>query len=50
MLILLGAALLMVLLGSLPTWRTNGRWGHHPSGGVSLILFVLLALFVALRL
>lgn len=39
--ILLVIAVLM-LLGVLPTWPHSRRWGYAPSGGMALIVLVLL--------
>jgi hypothetical protein len=48
MLTLLFIALVLALLFSVPTWPHSRGWGYYPSGGVGLIL-VLLLLFVVLR-
>lgn len=36
--------LIMVLLGALPTWPHSRNWGYAPSGGVGLILAIVLIL------
>jgi len=46
MLILLVVILLLMSLGSLPTWPHSRSWGYYPSGGVGTVLIVLLILFV----
>ena len=47
---MLGAVLLVVivllLLGSLPTWPYSSGWGYYPSGGLGLILLVVLVLLL----
>jgi hypothetical protein len=48
MILLILAAL--VLLGVLPTWSHSRNWGYGPSGGVGLVLVVLLVLFMTGRL
>jgi hypothetical protein len=48
MLTLLFIALILALLLSVPAWPHSRGWGYYPSGGVGLILVVLL-LFVFLR-
>ncbi|MDR3375664.1 MAG: DUF3309 family protein [Ancalomicrobiaceae bacterium] len=37
--------LVLVLIGSLPSWPYSQGWGYYPSGGTGLIVLVLL-LFV----
>jgi hypothetical protein len=36
--------LVLLLLGSLPTWGYSRGWGYYPSGGVGLIILVLVIL------
>ena len=36
--------LIMVLLGALPTWPHSRSWGYAPSGGVGLVLAIVLIL------
>jgi hypothetical protein len=42
--------LILLLLGMLPMWPYAAGWGYYPSGGVGLLLLVLLILMVAGRL
>ena len=42
--------LVLLLVGALPTWRYSGGWGYFPSGGLGLVLIVLLVLVVSGRL
>jgi hypothetical protein len=42
--------LLLVLLGVLPTWSHRARWGYMPSGGLGILLIVVVALMVAGRI
>jgi len=42
--------LILVLLGALPTWPYSSGWGYYPSGGVGLIVVVLLILLVMGRI
>jgi hypothetical protein len=42
--------LVLLLLGALPTWPYSGGWGYYPSGGLGLVLIVLLVLMVSGRL
>lgn len=34
--------LLVLLVGALPTWPYSQGWGYYPSGGLGLILLVVL--------
>jgi len=36
--------LVLLLLGALPTWPYSGSWGYYPSGGLGLILLIVLIL------
>jgi hypothetical protein len=36
--------LVLALLGALPRWSHSRSWGYAPSGGVGLILFVVVIL------
>ncbi len=42
--------LVLLLLGALPTWPYSRSWGYYPSGGLGLILVILLVLVLAGRL
>lgn len=42
--------LVLLLVGALPTWPYSGAWGYYPSGGLGLVLIVLLVLVVSGRL
>jgi hypothetical protein len=42
--------LVLILIGALPTWPYSGGWGYYPSGGLGLVLIVLLVLMVSGRL
>jgi hypothetical protein len=33
--------LLLSLIGSLPTWPYSTGWGYYPSGGIGLVLLVV---------
>ena len=41
--------LILILLGALPTWPYSRGWGYYPSGGLGLVLIVLLILFLTGR-
>ena len=42
--------LVLMLLGALPTWPHSRGWGYGPSGGLGLVLVVLVVLLVMGRL
>jgi len=42
--------LVLMVLGALPTWPHSRSWGYAPSGGLGLVLVILLVLFLMGRL
>jgi hypothetical protein len=42
--------LVMALLGVLPRWSHSRRWGYAPSGGVGLVLLLVVLLVLLGRL
>jgi len=42
--LLLFIVLLILIVGALPTWPYSGGWGYYPSGGLGLILLILIVL------
>jgi hypothetical protein len=38
--------LVLMLLGALPRWPHSRDWGYYPSGGVGLVLAILIVLVV----
>jgi NhaP-type Na+/H+ or K+/H+ antiporter len=42
--------LIFLLLGALPTWPYSRAWGYYPSGGLGLIVIVVIVLLLAGRL
>ncbi len=42
--------LILLLLGALPTWPYSGGWGYYPSGGLGLVLLVIVVLLVMGRI
>jgi hypothetical protein len=36
--------LVLLLLGALPTWPYSAGWGYYPSGGLGLLLLILIIL------
>ena len=39
--------LVILVLGALPTWPYSAGWGYYPSGGLGVLLVILLVLVVA---
>lgn len=50
MVTLLLVVLIVMLLASLPTWPYSSGWGYYPSGGVGLLLLILILLALSGRL
>jgi hypothetical protein len=42
--------LVVLLLGALPTWPYSGGWGYYPSGGLGLVLLIVVILLVTGRI
>ncbi len=38
--------IILLLVGALPTWPYSSGWGYYPSGGLGLVLIVLIVLAV----
>ena len=38
--------LILLIIGGLPTWPHSRNWGYYPSGGLGLILVILLILLL----
>ena len=47
---LLIIVLILLLVGALPTWPYSGGWGYYPSGGLGLILLIIIILALMGRL
>jgi Protein of unknown function (DUF3309) len=41
---------LLLLIGALPTWPYSTGWGYYPSGGLGLVLLIVLILALTGRL
>lgn len=41
--------LILMLLGALPAWPYSRSWGYYPSGGLGLVVVILLVLILAGR-
>lgn len=42
--------LVLMLLGAFPTWSHSRNWGYGPSGGLGLVVIILLVLVLTGRL
>jgi hypothetical protein len=47
---LLIVILVLILLGSLPTWPYSTGWGYYPSGGLGLLLVIIIVLIVVKKI
>ena len=36
--------LILLLIGAFPTWPYSAGWGYYPSGGIGIILLIVLIL------
>ena len=45
--IVLLIVLLVILLGVLPTWPYSSGWGYYPSGGLGILVIILVVLWLA---
>ena len=36
--------LVLLLIGALPTWPYSSGWGYYPSGGLGLVVVIVLVL------
>jgi len=47
---LLFIIVILLLLGALPTWPYSTGWGYYPSGGLGLVLIILIILLLVGRI
>ena len=47
---LLIIVLICLLVGALPRWSHSASWGYAPSGGLGLVLLIVLVLFLLGRI
>jgi hypothetical protein len=48
--VLIFLLLIVLILGVAPAWPYSRGWGYYPSGGLTLVLIVLLVLYLSGRL
>jgi len=46
MITILLVILVLMLIGSVPAWPHSRNWGYRPSGGLGLVLAIVLILFL----
>jgi hypothetical protein len=42
--------LIMMLVGAFPTWPHSRSWGYYPSGGIGLLVVILVVLLLLGRI
>jgi len=42
--------LVLLLIGALPTWPYSTGWGYYPSGGLTLVVLIVVVLLLTGRL
>ena len=48
--IILVVLLILALLGALPRWPHSRSWGYYPTGGLGIILLIVIVLLVLGRI
>ncbi|MGA8529204.1 MAG: DUF3309 domain-containing protein [Acidobacteriaceae bacterium] len=46
MITILVIILLLMLIGAFPSWPYSRSWGYYPSGGIGLILLIVVVLLL----
>ena len=42
--------LIVLLIGSLPTWPYSSGWGYYPTGGLGTVLLIIVVLLLMGRI
>jgi Protein of unknown function (DUF3309) len=42
--------LVLLLIGALPSWPYSQSWGYYPSGGLGLVVLILIVLVLTKRI
>jgi hypothetical protein len=42
--------IILLLIGALPTWSHSANWGYFPSGGLGLVLTIVVVLMLVGRI
>jgi hypothetical protein len=48
--LILLVVLVIALVGAVPAWPHSRDWGYYPSGGLGLLLVILIVLFLMGRI
>ena len=48
--VILLIVLILLIVGAFPAWPHSANWGYFPSGGLGLVLLILLVLILAGRI
>ena len=48
--LLLLILLIILVIGALPTWPYSAGWGYYPSGGLGLVLLIVVVLLLMGRI
>lgn len=43
-------ALILLLIGALPSWSYSNKWGYGPSGGLGVVVLIVVILVVMGRI
>lgn len=50
MVTILIVVLVLLLIGAIPSWPHSRNWGYYPSGGLGLILLIVVILYLMGRI
>ncbi len=42
--------LILILIGVFPTWSHSSKWGYGPTGGIGLVVIILIVLLLTGRI
>ena len=42
--------LILFLIGALPNWSHSANWGYFPSGGIGIVVIILIVLLLTGRI
>lgn len=42
--------LILMLIGAIPTWSHSKNWGYAPSGGLGIVLLIIIILILTGRI
>lgn len=50
MITILIIVLVLIFIGAMPTWPYSRQWGYYPSGGLGLVVLILVILLLMGRI